>query len=734
MTFFKKVSSFIVIMFVAVSWTTAATEINAPLSHKADSHIRTNSNAAISSNRLSDTPSLFQTEFNKSTWSGNLKKIGIKQHTDGSLLISKEVQWDASSLLSTKQAPANRTITTFNPSTEQTVAFEFKQLPADTQTLFAISPSTKKKDDLGRERVNYLRGERTMESKNPDPATPQFRRRDSVLGDIIQSAPIYVGAPAKSATGSDYSSFFERYKNRPGTVFVGANDGMLHAFSADSGTELFAYIPSPILKKLPRLTDPAYQHEALMDGNLSASEALVSGQWKTILAAGMGHGAKGVFALDVTAPDKFMMGKRALFEFTEKHDADIGYITSSPSIAKISIGKNKDGSINYRYFVVVTSGIDAHDTSVTNSSDRTDNSEQFLFLLSLDKDPSAPWFRNSNYFKINVNSHNPATNNALSAPGLVTNAQGAAIYAYAGDLQGNVWRFDFTGDNPDSIAPKLLFTAKDKNNNPQAITTQPMVSFAPSGGHLVLFGTGENSESAKGRSKQNSFYALRDTAEEHKEDYFINDRANLAARELVTNTIRGKSGLQVTGHEFSYSNSQANKKGWYIDYQRDYANGYQKRYQQDHQENSNNNHSSNQQCDERSIFKGELAFGSIFFNTVTPSGAMCNEAGTSISYVVDAITGKSDNISFTALKSQVGRLGTPLLVTAKQSLGERDSTGRRFNTQQYFVLNTGSGGINGSFEITDSGKATLKAGRLSWREISNWQDRTDKNELAKNKE
>lgn len=660
----------IIAIFTAL--TATAAQINS-------AKIPSSSHAAISSTQLTDAPFLFQ------TGSNTLRKIRINLQADGSPAISQEVRWDAGSLLTTTHVPEQRTIATYHPAIKQTVAFKLEQLPADIQTLFNTSPATNSIDDLGKKRVSYLRGDRAMERKNTDPAIPKFRLRTSVLGDITHNAPVYIDAPAKNLVGADYSSFYEQHKTRPGAVFVGANDGMLHAFSADSGAELFAYIPSPLLKKLPRLTDLAYQHESMMDGNLQVSEAHVLGQWKTVLAAGMGYGAKGVFALDVTASDKFMEGKRALFEFTEKDDADMGYITSSPSIAKINMGKSKNGSITYKYFVVVTSG-----------DNDANNSEKFLFLLSLDKDPTAPWFKNSNYYKLSANSNDASTNNALSAPGLVLNAQGAAIYAYSGDLQGNVWRFDFTGEKPDSITPEIIFTAKDRNNNPQAITAQPVVTFAPDGGYLVLFGTGDNTKNTKDHLKQNSFYALRDTIDDRKEHYFINDRSKLAARELTTSTIKGESGLQITGNEFSYSNSKANKKGWYFDYN---------------------------QCGERSTSKSELAFGSIFFNTVIPGGALCNEHGSSISYTVNAMTGKSTNATrFTALKSQVGMVGAPLLVTTKPSLGERDSMGRRFNTQPYFVLNVGTGGVHGSSEVIDSGKATLKAGRLSWREISNWQD------------
>jgi type IV pilus assembly protein PilY1 len=660
-------------------------------SAQANSTIIVNPTSAISSTQIDDVPFIFQTEFNRSTWSGNLKKMSLTQPTNGGLVISQKALWDAGTQLS-KLPPEQRTIATYNSTNNQTVAFDLEQLPDNIQTLFHIAPHTKIKDELGVERVRYLRGERTMESKNTNPTISQFRIRDSILGDIMHSAPVYVGAPAKNIVDANYSSFYEQYKKRPAAVFVGANDGMLHAFSADTGAELFAYIPSPLLNKLPKLTDPSYQHESIMDGNIHVAEAQISDQWKTVLTAGLGHGAKGLFALDVTSPDKFMEGKRALFEFTEQDDADMGYITSPPSIAKISIGINKNGSINYEYFVAVSSGFNPSNPGQT-----------FLFLLSLDKDPRTPWSKNTNYFKLSTNNNNAATANVLSTPGLALNAQRAAIYAYSGDLQGNVWRFDFTSNNPTAILPKIIFTAQDKHNNPQSITAQPVVSYAPDGGHLVLFGTGKNTDIKNNYVVQNSFYAIRDLHKNSNADDSIATRSQLAARELVKATIKGKTGYQVTGQDFTYGTSSSDKKGWYVDYPNDSL--------------------ATNKCREHSITNGVLAFGSIFFNTIIPNTPLCNEVGTGHSYALNAVTGKSDiTNNLTGLKSQVGMPGVPVLVTTQTSIADRDSIGRRYNLQHYSVLNFGTGGIKGTAEVINSEKVVLKAGRLSWRELSNWQD------------
>jgi type IV pilus assembly protein PilY1 len=445
-----------------------------------------------------------------------------------------------------------------------------------------------------------------------------------------------------------------------------------------------------------------------MDGNIHVAEVKVSGGWKTVLAAGMGKGAKGLFALDVTQPDHFMAGNGVLFEFTEKDDPDIGYVTSAPAIAKMNTGKDKNGNIIYTYFVMVTSGY--HSAGVHSNSGEDTTREHFLFLLSLDKNPMVPWSKNDNYYKISIDSNDTTTGNALSAPGLVLNTQRAVTYAYLGDLQGNLWRLDFRKDNPNATSPKLIFTAKDTHNNPQPITTQPIVSFAPKGGYLILFGTGNQEENARQKKSNhfhNSFYAIRDTTKSSKEDYFVTGRSQLAIRELVKTNSNEKLGYRVIGKEFTFGQSQSDKKGWYFDYPSGYQNGSR----------------TETRCNERSVTEGFFAYETIFFNTVIPASTMCNESSTARSYSLNALTGKADTPNnLTGFESKVGTLGVPIIIAKQLKKSNPDFIGRQFNTQHYLVLNFGTGGANGSFEVSNASTAPLKAGRLSWREISNWQD------------
>jgi type IV pilus assembly protein PilY1 len=95
-----------------------------------------------------------------------------------------------------------------------------------------------------------------------------YRPRDSALGDIVNSTPVFVGKPTFKYTENGYQSFVAAKISRPGAIYVGANDGMLHAFDRD-GNELWAYVPSMVLPNLYKLADTAYpaNHQYYVDGS-----------------------------------------------------------------------------------------------------------------------------------------------------------------------------------------------------------------------------------------------------------------------------------------------------------------------------------------------------------------------------------------------------------------------------------------------------------------------------------
>src|SRR5471032_2216103 len=293
--------------------------------------------------------------------------------------------WDAGDILTggagrpAKPAPESRFIYTLKTDgSNATIPFLWPDLSDAQRALLNMAPfvAKKKSDGLGAQRVAFLRGDRSLEGA-------PFRRRVSVLGDSVHSAPVYVGVASAAVQGLGYAAFYARSKLRRAAVYLGANDGMLHAFDVVDGSELFAYIPDALIATLNDLTSPAYVHQAYVDGLASAAEAQVNGVWKTVLVSGMGGGAQGVFALDVSDPQQFAAGSGALWEFTDRDDPDMGNVVGLPQIAQF-----RAGASGMRYFAVVGIVIEpAGDDGEIAHAGRTRAGNGALFLLALDKAP-----------------------------------------------------------------------------------------------------------------------------------------------------------------------------------------------------------------------------------------------------------------------------------------------------------------------------------------------------------
>jgi len=658
--------------------------------------------AASSTKVSSDGVFVYQPGFDASRWSGTLKKQKLTwNEQSGALNIASGAEWDAGDVLTGANGqagapnPADRNIYTAKIETgrlQSMVEFKWENLTDGQKALLDTSPVDGKTDGLGSQRLDYLRGVRNQEVGQLDGI---FRARDRILGDIINSNAVYVGAPALNVQGPGYQKFYTDNQSRTKVVYVGANDGMLHAFDAANGRELFSYIPNALIPTLNQLTSPDYVHRSYVDGTINVTEArLGSGsgaEWKTILTSGMGGGAQGVFALDVTHPSDFRRGKGVLWEFTDSDDADMGNLIGAPTIAKFKT-KVVDGIPEFKYFAVIPSGLNNYMNDGENRFNPA--APATLFLLSLDKAPSVPWKAGENYYKFPLPIQNTTLQNGLSSPALVTGNDGAVRYAYAGDLQGNLWRLNFTSF-PGTTPKTPLFTATDSQGTPQPITSQPKVVFAPGGGYVVLFGTGkfiEDADVTTGNFKTQSFYGIYDNT---RDDGRVSGREQLASRTL------NKSGdtLIVTGSAFTYGTSADNKRGWYVDFVDSDKTG------------------------ERIVTNPLVAYGRLFFNTVIPGGNPCVIGGGGRSYAVDTLTGMPIGDSSTGFLSQVGLLSAPVLFeTGNAAVGDRDATGGRWVNKKYAVFNFGTGGVKGLAALAQNGVGNLQlaAGRFSWREILNW--------------
>lgn len=650
---------------------------------------------------------VYQPGFDSSKWSGSLRKLRLALDPQTSTIqLASAAEWDAGEILSgvagqaPVPAPDSRNIYTAKFGSGKltaTIEFKWDKLSGEQKALLNASPVDDMNDGLGEKRLNYLRGTRALELGRKDGV---FRPRGSVLGDIINSNSVYVGAPAPATQGADYQKFYEDNKTRTTAVYVGANDGMLHGFDAENGKELFAYVPAAVMPELNQLTLPEYVHRSYVDGVINVGEAKIGATWKTVLASGMGGGAQGLFALDVTNPSDFKNGSGALFEFTDNDDPAMGNLAGAPLIAKFKTRLVK-GVPEYKYFVVAAGGFNNYKDDGAGKFDA--GAPGAVFLLSLDKVPSERWREGVNYFKFKTPIKESNLPNGLSAPAVVVGSDGAVRHMYAGDLQGNLWRFDFTGTAPWAnalgAAPNQpLFAAKDAQGNSQPITTQAKIVFAPRGGYVVLFGTGkfvEQSDSAPGNFRTQSFYAIHDTTRDGDR---VTGRGQLAPRTLKKISSASGDALTIAGDAFSYGASEDGKRGWNFDFM------------------------ESNQTGERVVANPLLVNGQLFFNSLIPAGDPCSGGG-GRAYMLDALNGLSPSGTMTGFASQVGLMSAPLLFeTGAAQIGERNAIGKRIVKKKYAVFNFGTGGAKGTALPAQRGtvETALPAGRFSWREVLNW--------------
>lgn len=418
---------------------------------------------------------VYRASFDTTNWQGTLtaNRLATAANPCASTIGSTcDTAWEAGSQLS-QQTPDNRKLYTYNPLTQQGTTFTYSQLTQAQKNLLNYNPTSESTDNLGSARLDYLRGSNAQEQQNGG----TFRNRTTLLGDIINSNPFYVGQPNARYNIDGYNAFASQHSNRIPAVYVGANDGMLHAFNANTGKELFSYIPNSVFGNLSQLPDPFYLHKYYVDGDPIVVDAQVSGTWKSVLVSNLRKGAQGIFALDVTNPGTFN-ANNVMWEFTDADDADLGYVYSPASIARMNNGK---------WAAIISSGYNADE-----ADEHTSNSTNgHLFIIFLDG-PGADgvWNEGSDYIKIATTNSN--TNNLAEPKVVDVDNDAKADYIYVGDLQGYLWRFDVIDSSTSSWQlghnKVPLFIADGP------ITTQPSIGVHPQGinrGYMVYFGTGK---------------------------------------------------------------------------------------------------------------------------------------------------------------------------------------------------------------------------------------------------
>ncbi|MES2207157.1 MAG: PilC/PilY family type IV pilus protein [Pseudomonadota bacterium] len=357
---------------------------------------------------------------------------------------------------------------------------------------------------IGNQRLDYVRGDRSHEESKAD--INGFRARGTtVLGDIIDSSPVYVGISQSGFSASDFpkgtpsfATFAKSVVNRRPLVYVGANDGMLHGFDAITLQEVFAFIPNSVFSKLKSLSSQTYTHDFFVNETPIVTEVVLNGAWSTQLIGFPGAGGSGVFALDITSPTKLAAAETnaqniVLWELNSETDGDIGNILN-----RGQVNRNHDGlsmqvakMSNNRWALITGNGYNAPNNSTA------------LIVAYVDVSGGTP-----SYKKILT-----GTTGGLSTPTPVDiDLDGKVDFAYAGDLNGNLWRFDLRGD-PATWSVTRIFRAVDSvTNTAQSISTAPSIMYhCTKTGVIVVFGTGQYFAQNDGDTTQiQSMYGISD--------------------------------------------------------------------------------------------------------------------------------------------------------------------------------------------------------------------------------
>ena len=382
-------------------------------------------------------------------------------------------------------------------------------------------------DSLGSSRVDFLRGDRTKEVGQPSGV---FRTRQSRQGDIVNSGVWYSGAPASNFSRLGYREFRQTFQNRAPMLYVGGNDGMLHGFKAKDGQETLAYVPQGLIGKLAQLTDPAYSHKYFVDntpftGDVNLDETATTAgltKWRTMLVGTLGGGGRGYFVLNVTNPDtEFIDANAANLVVMDKtlassvtpasttDEADIGHIFSAPVTHDTNpmVTTQVTRMNNGRWAVVLGNGYNSVNERPVLLIQYLDGGKELKKIVATGT--TTPLSA--------VNT----TANGLSAPRVVDiNGDGTADVVYAGDLKGNLWKFDVTGPDATTWGVAFggtpLYTAVNGDVTPairQPIVAPPSVKANDRGvgGLMVAFGTGRNLTVAdRANDEQQTVYSVLD--------------------------------------------------------------------------------------------------------------------------------------------------------------------------------------------------------------------------------
>ncbi|MBW8312599.1 MAG: pre-peptidase C-terminal domain-containing protein [Rhizobium sp.] len=573
------------------------------------SRLASGSNVATNSTTFQSDTRMYQATYRTGVWTGDLVARDV---TAAGGIAATEAWRVTSSIDSTYDNNQsgddfhNRPVLTWSGSAGAS-------FPTTAQAT-ALARSTGSAIVTGANNANYIKGDQSLEMAGGG----VLRNRTSVLGDIINSSPFYI-------RDSEH-------------VFVGANDGMLHAVDALTGEVTFSYVPAGLdWNKLSTISDPAYTHGFFVDGPVAVSSyRLVSGV--NYLVGTLGRGGKGAFALDVSDPGN-MANADVLWDKTAASDADMGYVLGLPLIVK---GNNDE------ILAVVPNGIDST------------NGHAVLYIYDVTN--------GSQIAKIDTGV---GGSNGLSSPRAADmNADGKADYIYAGDLRGNVWKFDVTSavatDWAVGLGGSPLFTATDAVGNPQPITGGLALARESANPRIwVTFGTGRLiSISDMASTAIQTWYGIIDN-----NSTTIAGRSDLTERQIaiVGTNAQGRS---VRAFE-AYAALPTGSRGWYVDLDEPTAG-------------------------ERVVSGARINGRAAFVSSVIPSeGNGCESGGSGYLNAIDVFTGTSPE------GADGGGTSSSFFDTDGNGSGSNDTIGEGENALPIGSVDLGVGMPTESSQIDD---------------------------------
>jgi len=499
------------------------------------------SNVATNSTSLNTGSKAFSASYVSGTWTGQVMGQTVTRAGVGA-------GWT-----STVPGVASRNVFTYGenfPSSAQVAALQRSGGPAD----YAVT---------GADNANYIKGDTSLEERNGGLLR---NRPTTVLGDIVGSSPAYV--------------------KETDTLYVGANDGMLHAFDATTGAELFGYVPRIVdASSMAMLSRGDYAHKFLVDGPVVTTSRSLTPN-KTILVGTLGRGGKGVFALDVTAPGRATATSITKWELAETPRSNMGLVLGRPIMAKVKTGAAA---------VVMGNGINSAGGKAV--------------LLIIDVETGGV------IREIDTGVGSATIPNGLSAPTGVYGSDGKSLaYVYAGDMQGNVWKFDLTAATPASWTAKRLFTAAI-GSTPQPITAGVTIAIQPrTSKRWVFFGTGRyltSDDASSSSTSVQSMYGFMDDSDGALA------RADLTSRTLAV-TSATASGYSVRAFEKAGS-LPVGSHGWYVDLP---------------------------DAGERIVQDAQVVSTYLITASMVPTGGACDANGRGYINALDAFTGTSAGSSY----------------------------------------------------------------------------------------